>query len=155
MNLPSTRMLSMELSYDYERVTQIHHEKEYVPSCCMGTAPSGSTHHPASSLQASIFGELLVGCRSVAKPRTLALMSGAADKSGHSSFAVGRATSIILVSLAAIEVFAPNLPSARRSPMVVLRHQGSCRRRALRLCGQVDAGSPKGRFPAETMLESV
>jgi hypothetical protein len=80
-------------------------------------------------------------------------MSGAADKSGHSSFAVGRATSTILVSLAAWKFFTANLPSARRFPKVVLRHRGSCLRRALRLCGQAGAGSPKGRFPAETMLE--
>jgi hypothetical protein len=39
--------------------------------------------------------------------------------------------------------------------MDVPKHQGSCRRLALRLCGQADAGSPTGLFRVETMLESM
>jgi hypothetical protein len=39
--------------------------------------------------------------------------------------------------------------------MGVPKHQESCHRLVLRLCGQADAGSPTGLFRVETMLESM
>jgi hypothetical protein len=48
-----------------------------------------------------------------------------------------------------------NLPSARRSLMGAPKHQESCRRPALHLCGLADAGSPTDLFRVETMLESM